>query len=149
MGRRKRKRKSNAAVNDFAPGLESVIDYISKFRAMTGKSKRLLEEYLLPEKTADTHYREGPDGKPIFNLSEKQIEWIFPESVRENWDYEKDYDRDFSDVDKDFLNDLVPEITPPESYFEEEELPVLHAQNTPLSSAPIDYISTFIIKLCL
>ena len=141
-----RRRNPFAEVDDWAPG-SSVIDYVKNYRSITGKSKQLLEEYLLPEKDADQHYRIGPNGNQIFNLSSHQLDWIYPPSVRKTWNYEKDYDRDFSDINEDFLNELVPEITPSEDYFEKEELPVLYSQNTPLSSAPIDYISKQIYRL--
>ena len=136
-----RRRNPYAEVDEWNPDFESVLDYVKKFRTITGKSSSLLEDYLLPMKQAETHYRDGEYGDRVFNLSEEQIKWIYPDSVRKTWDYEKNYDNDFTEIDADFLNKLVPEITPPEDYFEKEELPVLYGQNTPLSSAPIEYIS--------
>ena len=141
MGRRRRRRNINAEVDDWSPNIDSVLNYVKKFRSMTGKSSNLLEDYLLPPSQQESHYRDGKYGTPVFNLSEAQVNWIYPENVRKSWDFDMDHDKDFSDLDKEFLDSLVPQITPPESYFEKEELDVLHGQDLPLSSAPIDYIS--------
>lgn len=140
-----RKRNKDALVSDFDPILDNIFDYVKNYRAMTGKRLNLLENYLVPKKEADTMYRENEYGEPVFNLSTDQLDWAYPDSAKMNWDYEKSYDKDFTEIDAQFLDDLIPVVEPGDDYFEEEELPILYAQDTPLSSAPINYISKFFL----
>jgi len=126
---------------DFNPEEDSIIDMIKKFRGMTGRRLNLLENYLVTENRAARDFRPTPSGNSVFNLTEDQIKFTYPAAHMPSFDYETQYDQDFSAENAKVLDELVPEIIPDESYFEEEERDCIFGNDNPMSSAPVDYIS--------
>jgi len=118
---------------EFISGLISIQDYLAKKRKLTRKKVR----FNRPE--SFVNLTEKPD--PRFSLTPEEVEWFYPASKNvPNWEYDGETISSAVNADKKYLEELLPPIHPPDSYFEEEELPYLLSMDTPLRYPPIYFI---------
>jgi hypothetical protein len=118
---------------EFRSGLISIQDYLAKKRKLSRQKVR----FNRPE--SFVNLTEKPD--PRFALTPEELEWFYPASKNvPNWEYEGVTISSAVNADKNYLAKLLPRIFPPDSYFEEEELPYLMAMDTPLRYPPIAFI---------
>ena len=78
---------------------------------------------------------------PRFSLTPDEVEWFYPASKNiPNWEYDGETISSAVNADKKYLEELLPTIHPPDSYFDQEELPYLLSMDTPLRYPPIYFI---------
>lgn len=126
--------------DSYNPEKDSLVEMVKNFRGMTGRRLSLLENYLVSEARAAQYYRNSSYGGRVFNLSEEQIKFTYPASEKPGFNYEIHHDQDFTSENDELLNKLVPEITPDEDYFEDNEKPCIYGDEHPMSSSPVDFI---------
>ena len=85
------------------------------------------------------------DGSRAYALTDEQINFTYPASSRPDFDYESEFERDTALENEKVIQDLVPEIVPDESYFQEEELPSIYGDENPMSSSPAEFIRNFLL----
>ena len=116
---------------------------------MTRRRLNLLETALVSEQRAARTYRTASHGGAIFKLSDEQVKFTYPAAHKPDFNYETQYDQDFTAENEKLLNDLVPEINPDEDYFEEEEKPCIYGNDHPMSSSPAEFIRTLFIFIII
>jgi hypothetical protein len=127
---------SSEAVAEFQSGLISIQDFMKQKRRITRAKVR----FNRPE--SFVNITEKPD--PRFSLTPEEITWFYPAANNTpNWEYSGETITSAVNADLAYLKKLLPEIVPPETYFDEEELPMLFSMDSPLKYAPIYFIRKF------
>ena len=121
------------AAADFQSGLISIHDFMKQKR----RTSRAKVRFNRPE--SFVNITEKPD--PRFSLTPEEIEWFYPAANNvQNWEYSGETITSAVNADLAYLEKTLPEIVPPQTYFDDEELPMLFSMDTPLRYAPIYFI---------
>lgn len=142
-------KKIDELFDAFDPERDSIIDMVKNFRGMTRRRLNLLETLLISQERAARTYRTASHGGAIFNLTDEQVKFTYPAASKPDFNYETQYDQDFTVENEKLLNDLVPEIIPDEDYFEEVEKPCIYGNEHPMSSSPAEFIRKLLLFIII
>jgi hypothetical protein len=127
------------------PNVAAVIDFVKQRRRETREKAVNLERNIpIPADTSNKFLRREDANRAKYNPTSADLKVLYPDGVEPTRPLTIDAQVNANfQKDRQVLNDLVPTIVPPDSYFEKGELDLLESTDHPLRYPAKTYIRKF------